>query len=62
LRYLIQNGYTLVERNYRTRRGEIDLIVSKDDTRAPPDSSRTCGGRERGCPLLSQGPPGIPRR
>jgi Holliday junction resolvase-like predicted endonuclease len=32
LRYLIQNGYTLVERNYRTRRGEIDLIVSKDDT------------------------------
>jgi putative endonuclease len=32
LRYLIQNGYTLVERNYRTRRGEIDLIVRKDDT------------------------------
>ena len=32
MRYLIQNGYTLVERNYRTRRGEIDLIVRKDDT------------------------------
>src|SRR5215203_1604233 len=32
LRYLIQNGYTLVERNYRTRRGEIDLIVRKEDT------------------------------
>jgi putative endonuclease len=32
LRYLIQNGYTLVERNYRTRRGEIELIVRKDDT------------------------------
>jgi putative endonuclease len=32
LRYLIQNGYTLVERNYRTRRGEINLIVRKDDT------------------------------
>src|SRR5918999_581648 len=32
LRYLIQHGYSLVERNYRTRRGEIDLIVRKDDT------------------------------
>ena len=32
LRYLIQHGYTLLERNYRTRRGEIDLIVHKDDT------------------------------
>src|SRR5215216_8160956 len=32
LRYLIQHGYKLLERNYRTRRGEIDLIVSKDDT------------------------------
>ena len=32
MRYLIQKGYTLVERNYRTRRGEIDLIVRKDDT------------------------------
>ncbi|HEX5700098.1 MAG TPA: YraN family protein [Rubrobacter sp.] len=31
LRYLIQHGYALVERNYRTRRGEIDLIVRKDD-------------------------------
>ena len=32
MRYLIQNHYTLVERNYRTRRGEIDLIVRKEDT------------------------------
>ena len=32
LRYLIQHGYKLLERNYRTRRGEIDLIVRKDDT------------------------------
>src|SRR5829696_4817677 len=31
LRYLIQHGYTLVERNYRTRRGEVDLIVRKDE-------------------------------
>ncbi len=27
LRYLAKKGYTLVERNYRTRLGEIDLIV-----------------------------------
>ena len=32
LRYLTRRGYTLVERNYRTRRGEIDLIVRKEDT------------------------------
>ena len=32
MQYLIQNHYTLVERNYRTRRGEIDLIVRKHDT------------------------------
>jgi putative endonuclease len=32
LRYLTRRGYTLVERNYRTRHGEIDLIVRKDDT------------------------------
>lgn len=25
--YLEQNGVTIVERNYRTRRGEVDLIV-----------------------------------
>lgn len=27
LRYLTRKGYTLAERNYRTRNGEIDLIV-----------------------------------
>ena len=32
LRYLIKRGYKLLERNYRTRRGEIDLIVRKDET------------------------------
>jgi putative endonuclease len=32
LRYLTRRGYTLVERNYRTRHGEIDLIVRNDDT------------------------------
>ena len=28
----MRRGYRLVERNYRTRRGEIDLIVRQDDT------------------------------
>lgn len=32
LRYLIKHGYRLVERNYRTRRGEIDLILRKEGT------------------------------
>ena len=30
LRYLTRRGYTLVERNYRKRRGEIDLIVRNE--------------------------------
>ena len=32
MRYLTRRGYRLVERNYRTRRGEIDLIVRQRDT------------------------------
>ena len=32
LRYLTQKGYALVEKNYRTRRGEIDLVVRHGDT------------------------------
>ena len=32
LRYLTHRGYTLVERNYRTRYGEIDLILREGDT------------------------------
>jgi putative endonuclease len=32
LRYLRRRGYTLVERNYRTRYGEVDLIVRHHDT------------------------------
>ena len=31
LRHLERRGYELVERNYRTRYGEIDLILRKDD-------------------------------
>ncbi|WP_267913549.1 YraN family protein [Rubrobacter xylanophilus] len=27
LAHLLRRGYTLIERNYRTRRGEIDLIM-----------------------------------
>ena len=32
LRYLTRRGYKLVERNYRTRYGELDLILSHEDT------------------------------
>ena len=32
LRHLTQKGYTPVERNYRTRHGEIDLIVCDERT------------------------------
>ncbi|MGH3106620.1 MAG: YraN family protein [Rubrobacteraceae bacterium] len=32
LRYLTQKGYELVERNYRTRFGEIDLILRYGNT------------------------------
>jgi putative endonuclease len=31
LRYLTRRGYELVERNYRTRFGEIDLILRQHD-------------------------------
>jgi putative endonuclease len=32
LRYLTERGYELVQRNYRTRFGELDLILRQDDT------------------------------
>ncbi|MBA3426721.1 MAG: YraN family protein [Rubrobacteraceae bacterium] len=32
LQYLVRQGYTLVERNYRTRYGELDLILRHGDT------------------------------
>ena len=32
LRYLANKGYTPIERNYRTRRGEIDLVVLDEKT------------------------------
>jgi len=31
-RYLTRKGYQVVERNYRTRRGELDLIARRGDT------------------------------
>ncbi len=34
LRYLSEKGYALVERNYRTRYGEIDLVVRDGKTLA----------------------------
>jgi len=32
LRYLMERGYELVERNYRTRYGELDLILRDQNT------------------------------
>jgi putative endonuclease len=32
LRYLTRRGYVLIERNYRTRYGELDLILRDKDT------------------------------
>ena len=29
--YLVENSYRIVERNFRTRGGEIDIIAEKDD-------------------------------
>lgn len=29
--YLQQHGFTIIEQNYRTRQGEIDLIAQKDN-------------------------------
>jgi putative endonuclease len=31
LRYLVRQGYVLLERNYRTRYGELDLILRHGD-------------------------------
>ena len=31
-RYLVGKGYEIVESNYRTRHGELDLILRQDDT------------------------------
>ncbi len=30
--FYIKHGYTVLKRNYRTREGEIDIILKKDDT------------------------------
>ncbi len=30
--YLSQHGYTIIERNFRTRLGEIDIIALQNDT------------------------------
>ena len=31
VKYLVDKGYTIVERNFRTRMGEIDIIAMKDE-------------------------------
>jgi putative endonuclease len=30
--YLIKNGYTILDRNFYTKYGEIDIVAYKDDT------------------------------
>jgi putative endonuclease len=32
VRYLKKNGYRIIEKNYRTRLGEIDIIAKDDET------------------------------
>lgn len=32
VKYLIENGYAIIDRNWRTRTGEIDIIGYKEDT------------------------------
>lgn len=32
--FLIRKGFKIIERNWRTREGEIDIIAEKDDTLA----------------------------
>ena len=32
VQYLESQGYTIIDRNFRTRGGEIDIIASKDNT------------------------------
>jgi len=31
-RFLIQNNYSILEKNYRYRKAEVDLIVQKNNT------------------------------
>lgn len=60
LRYLIDQGYQLLTRNWRTREGEIDLVMNLDSTIVfievktrktdrfgSPEEGITCGKQER---------------
>jgi putative endonuclease len=44
-RYLSRNGYEIVENNYRTRRGELDLISLETPSLRPRDHASRSAGR-----------------
>jgi len=48
--HLLERGYAIRERNFRTREGEIDIIAEKDDTlvfvEVRTRRSRACGTAE----------------
>jgi len=48
--YLVDKGYTIRERNFRTREGEIDIIADRDGTlvfiEVRTRRSRSCGTPE----------------
>lgn len=31
-KYLVQNGYSIIQRNFRTNQGELDIICKKEDS------------------------------
>ncbi|MGI6003878.1 MAG: YraN family protein [Christensenellales bacterium] len=48
--YFVSQGYSVLERNFRTRRGEIDLIVQRDGILAFVEV-KTRAGRRFGAPM-----------
>ncbi|MGB5238775.1 MAG: YraN family protein [Flavobacteriaceae bacterium] len=44
VKYLITNGYTILQRNYRHRKAEIDIIAQKDEILAIVEVKSRSGG------------------